>query len=288
MPPAALVARPLLPAPQVLRTADGVRICAVHEPARNGGRELALVVAHGFVGSWRRPALRAVAGRLRAYGGVLGFDFRGHGRSGGRSTLGDLEVLDVDAVVRWARDLGYARVATVGFSMGAAVVVRQAGLSRAEGADAPTDAVNAVDAVLAVSGPSHWYYRGTPAMRRLHRVVSLPYGRLLLQARFRARLDPGHWDEARPETWPPTPVALAGRIAPVPLLVVHGNRDAWFPVEHAQALYDAAREPKELWVERGFGHSASDAPAELIDRLGAWAAAAARRPAVAGPVVGGA
>ncbi|MDP9397011.1 MAG: alpha/beta fold hydrolase [Actinomycetota bacterium] len=275
MPPAALGARPRLPAPRVLRAADGVRISAVHEPAapgRGDRRDLALVVAHGFVGSWHRPPVRAVASRLRAYGGVLSFDFRGHGRSGGRSTLGDLEVLDLDAVVRWARELGYARVATVGFSMGAAVVVRQAGLSRGEQADgAGVDAV-----VVAVSGPSHWYYRGTPAMRRLHRVVSLPSGRLLLQARFRARLDARHWDEARPQTWAPTPAELAGRIAPVPLLVVHGDRDVWFPLEHAQALYAAAREPKELWVEPGFGHSASDAAPELVDRIGTWAAAVRR------------
>ena len=54
------------------------------------------------------------------------------------------EVLDVEAVVDWARELGYERVATVGFSMGATIVVRHAALCAG------------VVAVAAVSGPSRW------------------------------------------------------------------------------------------------------------------------------------
>jgi len=56
------------------------------------------------------------------------FDFRGHGRSGGVSTLGDKEIKDIDVAVGYARELGYQRVATVGFSMGASIVLRHAGL----------------------------------------------------------------------------------------------------------------------------------------------------------------
>ena len=96
-----------------LRTSDGVPIDAWHDAGPGG---LAVVVAHGFTGSWRRPAVRRIATRLAELGGAISLDLRGHGRSGGHSTVGDLEVLDVEAAVAWARDLGYTRIATVGFS----------------------------------------------------------------------------------------------------------------------------------------------------------------------------
>jgi pimeloyl-ACP methyl ester carboxylesterase len=112
-----------------LLTDDGVRIEAAYEPRRapatgstegSGARpgELVIVIAHGFTGSLDRAAVRRAAWAFARYAAVITFSFRGHGRSGGRSTLGDREVLDLAAAVRWARSLGHARVATVGFSMG--------------------------------------------------------------------------------------------------------------------------------------------------------------------------
>jgi pimeloyl-ACP methyl ester carboxylesterase len=187
-----------LPQTSTLRTEDGVAIDACHDPAASGGRDLAVVVAHGFTGSWRRPAVRRVAALLSGeVGGVVSFDFRGHGRSGGVSTVGDLEVLDLQAAVAWTRELGYARVATLGFSMGASVVVRHAGLyGRLDGG---------VVAVAAVSGPARWYYRGTPAMRRTHWVIERPVGRLVSRVALRTRISPAGWDPvpAPPHDWSP-------------------------------------------------------------------------------------
>jgi fermentation-respiration switch protein FrsA (DUF1100 family) len=66
---------------------------------------------------------------------------------------------------------------------------------------------------------------------------------------------------------------VAGRIAPTPLLIVHGDADGYFPLEHAEKLYAAANEPKDLWVEAGFGHAENAAPDDLVRRIGAWLAA---------------
>src|SRR5215467_2930837 len=112
--------QPVLKA-RTLVTDDGVAIDAAHLP---GDRELALVLAHGFTLSWQHGAVWRVATRLTRAGGVVTFDFRGHGRSGGLSTMGDREIRDLDVAVAYARELGYRRVAAVGFSMGASVVVR--------------------------------------------------------------------------------------------------------------------------------------------------------------------
>ncbi|MEO3808597.1 alpha/beta fold hydrolase [Sphaerisporangium sp. B11E5] len=241
--------------PATLMTKDGVRIDAAHTPSRGHG-DLGIVLAHGFTGSWRDKTTRRIAHVLSGYGGVLAFDFRGHGRSGGRSTVGDAEVLDLDAAVAHARSVGYTRVVSVGFSMGAAVAVRHAALHRG------------TDAVIAVSAPARWYYRDTRPMRQVHWAIERPAGRLAARIAKRTRISNGRWDPV-----PLAPYEAAARVAPTPLLVVHGDADTFFPLDHAHQLYDNAREPKELWIERGFGHAESAATPGLVHRIGAWAAA---------------
>ncbi|HEX5595134.1 MAG TPA: alpha/beta hydrolase, partial [Micromonosporaceae bacterium] len=149
-------------------------------------------------------------------------------------------------------------VATLGFSMGAAVAVRHAALH------------GPVAAVAAVSGPSRWYYRGTAPMRRVHWVIERPVGRLVCRLALRTRIATNGWNPP-----PAPPHALAGQISPTPLLVVHGDADAYFPVEHAHTLYGAAEEPKELWIEPGFGHAENAAPPELLKRISTWLTRAA-------------
>jgi fermentation-respiration switch protein FrsA (DUF1100 family) len=70
------------------------------------------------------------------------------------------------------------------------------------------------------------------------------------------------------------PAEAAALIAPTPLLVVHGDQDAFFPVDHAEQIYAAAREPKELWIVPGFGHAESGSEPALVDRIGGWLLAA--------------
>src|ERR1700683_482061 len=79
-----------------LVTEDGVPIEAIHLP---GTRDLAIVVAHGFTLSWQRPNVWRIANRFNKMAGVLTFDFRGHGRSGGLSTLGGC----ARSASRWSR-----------------------------------------------------------------------------------------------------------------------------------------------------------------------------------------
>jgi pimeloyl-ACP methyl ester carboxylesterase len=194
-----------VPKAVTLVTEDGVPIEAVHVP---GDRQVAFVVAHGFTLYWSQNASWQVARRLNRYGGVIAFDFRGHGRSGGKSTLGDKEIQDLDVAIRYARELGYERVVAVGFSMGASIVLRHAGL------------LGGVDAVVSVSSPGRWYYRGTPAMRRVHWAVEKRLGRLVARMVLHTRISGGRWDVV-----PVPPADAAAKIAPTPLLIVHGDKD---------------------------------------------------------------
>ncbi|MEV0963864.1 alpha/beta hydrolase [Streptomyces sp. NPDC049910] len=267
----------------------------------------AIVVAHGFTGSVDRPAVRRAARVLARSAAVVTFSFRGHGRSGGLSTVGDREVLDLAAAVAWARSLGYRRVVTAGFSMGGSVALRHAALYGAAyggaarersaaavdaGAGAPERRPTAdarrrrgerrrpyasapepwlaadarecrTDAVAAVSAPARWYYRGTAPMRRLHWVVTRPVGRLVGRYGLRTRIHPRDWDPV-----PLSPVAAVPLIAPTPLLIVHGDRDPYFPLDHPRML--AAAGPSELWLEPGMGHAENAVGDVLLGRLGDW------------------
>lgn len=237
--------------PLTLTTEDGERLAAIHLPGPVG-TSTCVVVAHGFTGSIDKPGVRAVCESLARSSAVLAFDFRGHGRSTGHSTLGDREVLDLESAVSAARRLGYERIVTCGWSMGGSVVLRHGAL------------VGGVDAVVSVSAVSRWFYRDTKPMRRVHWAIETRLGRLIARRLMGTRISPHGWPEV-----PESPVEVVGRISPIPLLLVHGDSDHYFPVEHPQALYDAAAEPKELWLLEGFGHAESAATPEIVERIGA-------------------
>ena len=242
-----------------LRTDDDVRIAAVHVP---GPGETALIVVHGFAGSWSQERVDGIIRRLSVRAPVIAIDQRGHGQSEGMTTIGHREPLDVEAASVWAREHGYQRVVTIGFSMGSAVALRHAALRpRSEGH-------SGVDAVVAVSGPAFWYYRGTPPMRWLHRAVGSAAGRAYLRTVLGARVDPRPW----PDPPPMSPTEAASRISEMglPLLIVHGDADAFFPLDHPIALHEAAQ-GSELWIEPGFGHAEGAIGADLVDRIGTWA-----------------
>lgn len=267
-----------------LRTVDGVTIdsvydrgAAVYDTGRSSSGCPVFVIAHGFTGAVDRPHVRRVARAFARYGAVVTFSFRGHGGSGGRSTVGAREVLDLAAAVEWARSFGHPRVVTVGFSMGGSVALRHAALfgptppeaepsehKKREGRPAATDAV------ISVSAPARWYYRGTAPMRRLHWLVTRPEGRLLGRYRFGTRIHHQDWDPV-----PLSPVEAVPSIAPTPLLIVHGEADGYFPVDHPRMLAGAAGDHGELWLEPGMGHAEHAASDALLDRIGHWAVARA-------------
>jgi pimeloyl-ACP methyl ester carboxylesterase len=260
-----------LPATTNLVATDGVQVAVRFTP---GPGALAFVVAHGITGHGDHEQIRAIVERLVAVGSVITVDLRGHGSSGGQSTVGMWEVLDIDAAVAWARDLGFTRVVTVGFSLGAAVCLRQAALALHPQFTSEADprVVSPVDAVVSVSGPAFWYYRGTKVMRGLHWLVENKAGRAVLRAK-RTRIRPVQWPYPRPIE----PAEAAGLLMSTPLLVVHGTKDRYFPVEHPRAIHRAARmsghSDAELWLLNGVGHAEAAVAMDTIDEIAKWSLA---------------
>ena len=257
-----------LPTSATLVAADGVQLAVSLTP---GVGSVAFVVVHGFTGHGQHDHVQVIASRLAEHGSVITLDLRGHGRSGGKSSVGMLEVLDVDAAVAWARELGFTKVVTVGFSMGAAVCLRQAALALDSAHGSETDPIlhSPVDVVIAVSGPAFWYYRGTPVMRGLHWFVETRTGRALLRAR-NTKIRPDVW----PIPWPIEPVAAAGLLRDTPVLVVHGTADRYFPLEHPKAIHRAAiasgNPDADLWLLDGVGHAEAAIDLATIDEIAKW------------------
>jgi pimeloyl-ACP methyl ester carboxylesterase len=248
------------PEPVRLTSSDGVSLAANYYGNVSSGPSY--VVGHGFTGSASQPRVVALVEHLTTHGAsVLALDFRGHGGSGGLSTVGMSETADIDAAVEWLRSRRpHSPVVTLGFSMGASIVVRHAGLAGSAQADA----------VVAVSGPGRWYERGTQPMRRVHFGLETRLGRLILRWLFKTKVG-GAW-----ELLPVSPVEVAGRVT-VPLLIVHGDSDPYFGVEHPRMLAGAgsfARPPAQLWIETGMGHGEKATTDELMDRIDNWARAA--------------
>lgn len=230
-----------------VRTSDGVDLAGT----RLGSGPVAVVFCHGFLGWHRKKRVVRFCEALAERFTVYAFDFRGHGRSGGESTLGDREILDVEAVVGRARADGHSTVATVGGSMGGVAVVRHAALR------------GGVDAVVAISTPASWDGHASEAVARMSRITTTDRGRRIGRA-LGVRI-------ARRLSHPESPEEVAGRISPTPLVVVHGRDDHFFDEEQGWRLYRAAGEPKRLLLGAPFGHAEdgySPALARLVaDRL---------------------
>ena len=229
-----------------LLTEDGVRLTGarLEGPPDAPGT---VVLVHGFVHSSRTPRIHRFAHLLVQRLHVIVPDLRGHGASGGVSTMGTKEPLDVAAAVAAARpDLP---VVTVGLSLGGASVLLHAGT------------LGGIAGVVAISSPAWSQAWDTPSTIRIQRAVTSRAGREVLARLLHTRIAPQC--EAVPDSR-----EVVGRIAPAFTLVVHDPSDHYFDGEHAQAIYRWARDPKDLWLMPGAGHGTDVLTAAFADRLG--------------------
>jgi pimeloyl-ACP methyl ester carboxylesterase len=266
-----------------LVTADGVRLAARWwRPRREPDRGEGVVVVHGFCGRKDEPAVELIALRQSALGRrVLTFDLRGHGESGGATTLGRHEGLDVDAAVAAAR-LECDRVVVVGSSMGGVATIEHlAGpdVPQRVGAVASPDGARADGGVI-VATPARWQVpRSTRGILAVAMTQTRP-GRAMTVRRTgtRVAVRPGRGRE---------PVVRVGMITR-PVAVLHGLADRFVAPAAAQALFDALRAPRLLDLVPGMGHGFCPAAAEPIDDAVGWVIeeATAARPQAQGSTQG--
>jgi fermentation-respiration switch protein FrsA (DUF1100 family) len=61
--------------------------------------------------------------------------------------------------------------------------------------------------------------------------------------------------------------AIVDRVSPTPLGAIHSTQDEFVPLPVVQRVFDAAREPKKLWIVKASDHRFSDNLAEFDRRL---------------------
>jgi alpha-beta hydrolase superfamily lysophospholipase len=210
----------------------------------------AVVLVHGFCASSEDPAVVAVAESLHVDGfDIVSYDARGHGRSDGESTLGDLEQHDVAAAVALARERS-DDVVLVGASMGAIAVLRYAA----------TDAD--LRGVVAISCPARWTLPINPAAAAAAVMTRTSPGRAVLARAMNVRVA-RRWTNAEP------PVDLMRRVS-VPVALVHGTADRFIPMKASYELYAAATGARSLDLVPAMGHAYDPLGTEAIHRGVTW------------------
>ena len=213
------------------RTRDGLRLLAWYLP---GVRDAAVVVSGGHRG--RAGDVLGVSAALQRAGfHVVAYGWRGTpGSDAAAHTLGVFERRDLQAAIDAVEArLGSVPVGLLGFSLGGAVSLVVA---------AEDLRVRAVCADSAFSDPAGVLADGVERVLRIPGAVLTAPVAAAVAWRTGARLSDF------------SPLAAVGRIAPRPLLLIHGESDHAVVPSHARSLYEAAGEPRELWLVPGASH----------------------------------
>lgn len=176
---------------------------------------------------------------------VLLLDYRGYGASEGQPTLAGMQQ-DIDTAMRHLvtrSDIDPRRIVLLGQSLGGAL-----GL----------------------------YYLAHNRYREHLRGAVIDSSFTGYQDIAREKLL-SHW-LTWPLSWTPPliisdtyrPLDAAPKVTPIPLLILHGDRDEVIPLHHARQLFEAAREPKSLWLIEGAGHIQALDDTRVRERLVNW------------------
>ena len=186
--------------------------------------------------------------------GVLMMDARAHGESGGSiATYGHLERYDSSAILDALTAQETVRhIYALGESMGAAVALQSAAVdARIEGVVAEGSFSNLHEVM--------YDYVGLRWSALLGKTLFRPAE--MLAVRETERQAGFDFDEISPEN------SVAQRSFPV--LLISGLKDHNIPRRHAEAIYTAAKGPKELWLVPGARHQQAIrvAPEEFQHRV---------------------
>ena len=193
------------------KSADGTPLHGWFIPAKNKAAKGTVVFSHGNAGSIGHH-LGFVTWLAEASYNVVIYDYRGFGKSGG--TVGRRGMIDdVKAAFAYARkrpDIDPTRLVSYGHSLGGAQSVTALGETPVKGLRA-----------IVIDGAFASYLA-------MARIVGGQLGASLVT------------DELAPKDF-------VEKLAPVPLLVVHGDADEVVPVSQGRQLFEAAGQPKTFF-----------------------------------------
>lgn len=203
------------------KSADGTALHGWFIPAKNKPAKAAkgtVIFSHGNAGSVGHHLGFCVWLAEASYN-VIMYDYRGFGKSGGSVDRRGM-IDDVKAAFAYAKkrgDIDSNKLVSYGHSLGGAQSVTAL-------AEAPVKGLRAI----VIDGAFSSY-------QAMARIVGGQLGASLIT------------DELSPRDF-------VSKLAPVPLLVVHGSNDEVVPVSQGRQLYEAAGQPKTLFEVKGARH----------------------------------
>lgn len=224
-------------------TADGLELHGWFLPAK-GGAAGTILHLHGNAENISTHVAGVAWLPARGFNVFL-FDYRGYGASEGQPTL-DGAQKDIDAAMKTLlerTDVEKDRIVLYGQSLGGALAVYNVAHS-----------------------PFRDYIRALVIESALSDYVEITREKLA-----------DHWF-TWPLQWLPSltvdnrfsPLPVMKMISRIPLLIIQGDQDATVPVHHGRQLYDAALEPKQLWIVPDAGHMQAMRQKAQRDRLVAY------------------
>lgn len=203
------------------RSADGTQLHGWWLPSRSPARGTVLFM-HGNAENISTHFAN-VAWLPQVGFNVFLFDYRGYGRSEGRAELAGL-VADSEAALRHTVEhlaTAQDKIILFGQSLGGALAIYAAATSSLK-------------------------------MRLAGVVVESAFSDYRDIAREKLASSWLTWALQWPLSWTInnnySPVAVVGKISPVPLLIIHSRMDPVIPYRHGQRLFEHADQPKTLWL----------------------------------------
>lgn len=214
-------------------TDDGVTIKAWFIPAGEKTKKT-IIAMHGY--PFNKANILGFARFLHEDYNLLFFDFRAMGESSGKVTTGGLnEQKDLAAAIKYLREnKNITKVGTLGFSLGAAVSILSA-------KDNPE-----IKVIVSDSG----YATLDRIIRSMYRQFFFLKAPFVKSSEFFAKVLFG---------------IDVNKVSPLdeiknintPILFIHGEKDSQISVEDSKLLYEAANQPKELWIIKEADHGES-------------------------------
>lgn len=218
-------------------TEDGLNLTGWYVPGTNGAT---VIAQHGSPGPMPDSLYEAAFLNKHGYNVLLSC-FRAHGASDGELiSFGYHEQKDLDAWYNYLLtrdDVDPERIGIFGESMGGGTAILYAahndGLKAVATGSAYSLSQDTIETFIQFEQPDlpHW-------------AVPLLASSILFWAEREWGFSVDALDTA----------AVIGNISPRPILIIHGGADAKVGSDDGQMLYDAAREPKELWLVPKAGH----------------------------------
>jgi len=230
------------------KSEDGVNLSGWFIP---GERKTSILVLHGY--RCARDEMLPHADILNRAGySVLLFDFRSRGRSEGDAvTLSYFErgdVLGAIAYLKTRTDIDTSGFGVLGISQGGATAIRAAAASPDLKAVVSECPFKSLDSVI---GQSFTHFIHLPAFPFAPITVWMAERRVGIKS-----------EDVVPER-------EVVQISPRPVFIMHGALDETISPKDGEAVYAAAREPKQWWLIPGSAHAqgAEKEPAEYERRV---------------------